>query len=452
MPAAPSTAIRRTGRLLVTAAVVVASSSAPPGCCRACFGYERYVITGGSMSGTFEKGSVAFEKQVPVADLERRRRHHLPAAGRLRRDRPGHPPDHGHRAGRGRRRALPHPGRRQPRPRPVALRAHRGHPAGGRAHRPARRLTRSSRWPTATPGCCSSAAPPRLIALLALVELTSGSAVASPDGRAGAASRSAARRRRPPPSIPGQACGPPVAVRPDETRLPRRSPTACTPPPRRPDASRARRAPGGCRQVWRWQSRCRPVAATPSVVPRSTAPPSRSPPDVPSHRTARPGAQRRAGAARDARRSPGPPTSRTTRNATSSVTAAATGRRRRVTRPQPRRPGQGHRHASPPTPRTARPASQRSSSSTSPDGGSAWVTLCTADHRAVLLLLEHQDRRRRQLRPARPRHRQRRLRHHLRRPSAPPSPTPSWSCSTGPADVVRGHGAADRPRSTTPAR
>jgi signal peptidase I len=32
-------------------------------------GYERYVITGGSMSGTFEVGAVAFEKAVPVADL-----------------------------------------------------------------------------------------------------------------------------------------------------------------------------------------------------------------------------------------------------------------------------------------------------------------------------------------------------------------------------------------------
>lgn len=32
-------------------------------------GYERYVITGGSMSGTFEKGSVAFEKPTPVQDL-----------------------------------------------------------------------------------------------------------------------------------------------------------------------------------------------------------------------------------------------------------------------------------------------------------------------------------------------------------------------------------------------
>jgi signal peptidase len=33
------------------------------------FGYERYVITGGSMSGTFEKGSVAVEKPVPVGEV-----------------------------------------------------------------------------------------------------------------------------------------------------------------------------------------------------------------------------------------------------------------------------------------------------------------------------------------------------------------------------------------------
>jgi signal peptidase len=33
------------------------------------FGYERYVITGGSMSGTFEKGSVVFEKPIPVTHL-----------------------------------------------------------------------------------------------------------------------------------------------------------------------------------------------------------------------------------------------------------------------------------------------------------------------------------------------------------------------------------------------
>ncbi|GAB2623469.1 hypothetical protein GCM10009696_31400 [Kocuria himachalensis] len=32
-------------------------------------GYERYVITGASMSGTFEKGTLAIESPVPVADL-----------------------------------------------------------------------------------------------------------------------------------------------------------------------------------------------------------------------------------------------------------------------------------------------------------------------------------------------------------------------------------------------
>ena len=33
------------------------------------FGYDRYVITGGSMTGTYDKGSIAFEKKVPVQDL-----------------------------------------------------------------------------------------------------------------------------------------------------------------------------------------------------------------------------------------------------------------------------------------------------------------------------------------------------------------------------------------------
>lgn len=33
------------------------------------FGYSRYVITGPSMTGTHDKGSVVFEKAVPVADL-----------------------------------------------------------------------------------------------------------------------------------------------------------------------------------------------------------------------------------------------------------------------------------------------------------------------------------------------------------------------------------------------
>lgn len=34
------------------------------------FGYSRYVITGPSMTGTHDKGSVVFEEPVPVADLE----------------------------------------------------------------------------------------------------------------------------------------------------------------------------------------------------------------------------------------------------------------------------------------------------------------------------------------------------------------------------------------------
>lgn len=33
-------------------------------------GYDRYVITGGSMSGTFDKGSVVFGREVPVGELE----------------------------------------------------------------------------------------------------------------------------------------------------------------------------------------------------------------------------------------------------------------------------------------------------------------------------------------------------------------------------------------------
>jgi signal peptidase len=35
----------------------------------AAFGYSRYVITGGSMTGTYDKGSVVFEKPVAVDDL-----------------------------------------------------------------------------------------------------------------------------------------------------------------------------------------------------------------------------------------------------------------------------------------------------------------------------------------------------------------------------------------------
>lgn len=49
----------------LTVATLLGTAFLAPGL----MGYQRYVITGGSMSGTFEKGSVAFEKAVPVSDL-----------------------------------------------------------------------------------------------------------------------------------------------------------------------------------------------------------------------------------------------------------------------------------------------------------------------------------------------------------------------------------------------
>ncbi len=98
-------------------------------------GYQRYVITGTSMTGTIDLGSVAFERVVPVADLAGRRRDHLPAARRVRPRPPGHAP---HRRDQGRH--VPHPGRRGPRPRPVDLPAGRPRPAARRLFRAVRRL------------------------------------------------------------------------------------------------------------------------------------------------------------------------------------------------------------------------------------------------------------------------------------------------------------------------
>lgn len=45
--------------------ILVAAGFVIPGL----MGFERYVIVGGSMSGTFERGSVAFERLTPVEDL-----------------------------------------------------------------------------------------------------------------------------------------------------------------------------------------------------------------------------------------------------------------------------------------------------------------------------------------------------------------------------------------------
>ena len=59
-------ALPQVGNVLLGAVMVVAAIYLLPGL----LGYQRYVITGGSMSGTFEKGSIAFERTVPVAALE----------------------------------------------------------------------------------------------------------------------------------------------------------------------------------------------------------------------------------------------------------------------------------------------------------------------------------------------------------------------------------------------
>ena len=60
---------RRLARLSVNVTLLITVLAAAAWMVPSFLGYERYVITGGSMSGTFEKGSVVFEKPVPVADL-----------------------------------------------------------------------------------------------------------------------------------------------------------------------------------------------------------------------------------------------------------------------------------------------------------------------------------------------------------------------------------------------
>ena len=56
---------RWTANLLLVGVTVACAAWLAP----SLMGLERYVITGGSMSGTFEKGSLAFEKQVPASEL-----------------------------------------------------------------------------------------------------------------------------------------------------------------------------------------------------------------------------------------------------------------------------------------------------------------------------------------------------------------------------------------------
>jgi signal peptidase len=60
----------RAGSWLVNIVMIVATVAGIGYLAPSLFGFERYVITGGSMSGTFEKGSIAFEKRVPTEDVK----------------------------------------------------------------------------------------------------------------------------------------------------------------------------------------------------------------------------------------------------------------------------------------------------------------------------------------------------------------------------------------------
>jgi signal peptidase I len=62
-------AARRSLRLLGTLLLLVVTLGCVGYIVPGLLGYERYVITGGSMSGAIERGSVVFEKRVPVEDL-----------------------------------------------------------------------------------------------------------------------------------------------------------------------------------------------------------------------------------------------------------------------------------------------------------------------------------------------------------------------------------------------
>lgn len=63
-------AARSIGKSLMTIAAVAAAGVALLMLVPGLLGLDRYVITGGSMSGTFERGTLVLAEEVPVADLE----------------------------------------------------------------------------------------------------------------------------------------------------------------------------------------------------------------------------------------------------------------------------------------------------------------------------------------------------------------------------------------------
>lgn len=63
------TPLRTAGRMATTLAAIATFLLAGVVLLPGLLGMERYVITGGSMSGTFERGAVVLAQVVPVADL-----------------------------------------------------------------------------------------------------------------------------------------------------------------------------------------------------------------------------------------------------------------------------------------------------------------------------------------------------------------------------------------------
>lgn len=63
------TAARRLTALLANLVLLAIMLAAAAYTVPSLLGYERYVITGGSMSGTFERGSVLFSRTEPAEDL-----------------------------------------------------------------------------------------------------------------------------------------------------------------------------------------------------------------------------------------------------------------------------------------------------------------------------------------------------------------------------------------------
>jgi signal peptidase len=90
---------RAFGILLAAVALILALALAV--LVPALLGYQRYVITSGSMTGTYDRGSLVFDRVVPTTSLRAGEHHHLPPAwARRSRDAPHRVGAHGPRPAR----------------------------------------------------------------------------------------------------------------------------------------------------------------------------------------------------------------------------------------------------------------------------------------------------------------------------------------------------------------